>query len=169
MDGAKRMHTMSRVGRQGRRARWLVAALIASGAAAPGLVASAVAAALVDFRVVADGIPEPLVAAPGSAERGRALVIARDSANCILCHALANPAVRVAGTIGPALDGVGSRLSSAQLRLRVVDNLRVNANSVMPSYYRIAGLNRVAERYRDQPILDAREVEDIVAWLATLK
>ncbi len=133
------------------------------------LIAGDVLAALVEFRVVGDGIPQALTSVPGSVERGRALVIAHDNANCIVCHSLADPGVRVSGSIGPALDGVGRRLSAAQLRLRVVDSLRVTADSAMPSYYRITGLNRVAEMYRDQPILDAQQVEDIVAWLAQLQ
>ena len=70
---------------------------------------------------------------------------------------------------GPSLDGVARRLTSAQLRLRIADNLRVNPDSVMPGYYRDAGLDRVASAYRGKPILDAGQVEDIVAYLATLK
>jgi L-cysteine S-thiosulfotransferase len=168
MNDAMRMHAMSKQCRRGCSARWLVLGLFAANFGAAGLMASEAAAALVDFRVVADGIPEPLVTAPGSAARGRALVVARESANCVLCHSVTDPAVRFSGTIGPALDGVGRRLSIAQLRLRVVDYQRVNANAVMPSYYRTAGLNRVAEPYRDQPLLAAQQIEDIVAWLATL-
>ena len=73
--------------------------------------------------------------APGDAARGRALLVARESANCVLCHAVPDPAVRFAGNVGPSLAGVGARLTAAQLRLRVADNLRVNPASVMPSYY----------------------------------
>ena len=150
---------------RGDRARWRVALLLA----ATGLMAGDGLAALVEFRVVGDGIPQALTSAPGNVDRGRALVIAHESANCIVCHPVADPGVRVSGSIGPALDGVGRRLSVAQLRLRVVDSLRANADSAMPSYYRIVGLKRVAEMYRDQPILDAQQVEDIVAWLAHLQ
>ena len=163
-----RMHAMSRHCGGGYRARWLILGLLTASFWTAGLPGNEATAALVDFRVVADGIPEPLLAAPGNAARGRALVVARESANCILCHSFTDPALRFSGTIGPALDGVGRRLSVAQLRLRVVDYQRVNANVVMPSYYRVNGLNRIAEPYRDQPVLDAQQIEDIVAWLATL-
>jgi sulfur-oxidizing protein SoxX len=119
-------------------------------------------------RVVGDGIPE-LLAQPGDPARGRALVVARESANCVLCHAVPDPAVRFSGNVGPSLAGVGTRLSQAQLRLRVVDNTRVNPATIMPSYYRTQDLDRVASSYAGKPVLTAQQVEDVVAWLATLQ
>jgi sulfur-oxidizing protein SoxX len=95
--------------------------------------------------------------------------VARESANCVLCHAVPDPAVRFAGNVGPSLAGVGARLSEAQLRLRVADNVRVNPATVMPSYYRIDGMDRVASNYAGKPVLTAQQVEDVVAWLVTLK
>src|SRR5271154_1467474 len=126
-------------------------------------------ARLIPLQVVEDGVPEPLASTPGDAGRGRALILARDEANCTLCHAISDPAIRFSGTLGPSLDGVGRRLSIAQLRLRVADNLRLNAATIMPSYYRIDGLDRVAGEYRGKPILTGQEVEDVIAYLATLK
>jgi len=120
------------------------------------------------LRIVGDGAPDRL-AAPGDAARGRALIAARESANCVLCHAVPDPAVRFAGNVGPSLAGVGARLSEAQLRLRVADNVRVNPATVMPSYYRIDGMDRVASNYAGKPVLTAQQVEDVVAWLVTLK
>jgi sulfur-oxidizing protein SoxX len=122
-----------------------------------------------EYVIVGDGIPAPLSPEGADPARGRALVVARESANCVLCHAVPDPAVRFAGDVGPSLAGVGRRLSVAQLRLRVVDELNVNSATVMPSYYRTAGLVQVAAPYAGKPILSAREVEDIVAWLATLQ
>ena len=121
------------------------------------------------YRVVGDGIPEPLSPTPGNAQRGRSLIVARDAANCVLCHAVPEPSLRFAGDVGPSLEGAGRRLSSAQLRLRVVDYRRVNPASAMPSYHRVEGLVNVASRYADAPILSAVEVEDVVAYLATLR
>jgi sulfur-oxidizing protein SoxX len=121
------------------------------------------------YRVVADGIPDSLVTGTGDAARGRALMVARDSANCVLCHAVPDTAVRFSGDLGPALAGIGARLSVPQLRLRVSDNLRVNPTTVMPSYYRTDGLDRVASQYAGKPILTAQEIEDVVAYLASLK
>jgi sulfur-oxidizing protein SoxX len=130
------------------------------------LAVAAVSAA--GLRVIGDGAPDRLAAA-GDPARGRALVLARESANCVLCHAVPDPAVKFAGDVGPSLAGAGSRFSEAQLRLRVADNLRVNPASVMPSYYKVDGLDRVAGRYAGKPVLTAQEVEDVVAWLVTLK
>ena len=130
---------------------------------------AAAPAKLIPLHVVDDGVPEPLASAPGDAGRGRALLLAREAANCILCHALSDPAIRFSGNLGPPLDGVGRKLSLAQLRLRVADDLRLNAVTIMPSYYRVDGLDRVAAAYRGQPILTGQEIEDIIAYLATLK
>jgi sulfur-oxidizing protein SoxX len=123
----------------------------------------------VAFKVVGDGIPQPLGAAAGDVARGRALIVAREDANCVLCHAISDPGVRFSGNVGPSLDGVGRRLSTAQLRLAIVDSLRLHPSTIMPSYYRIDGLDRVASAYRGKPILDAQQVDDIVAYLATLR
>ena len=87
----------------------------------------------------------------------------------MLCHAVPYPAIRFAGNVGPSLAGVGARLTAAQLRLRVADNLRVNPDSVMPSYFKTEGLDRVAAAYAGKPVLTATEVEDVVAFLATLR
>jgi L-cysteine S-thiosulfotransferase len=126
-------------------------------------------ATVLPFTVVGDTIPAPLGNATGDAARGRSLIVARDAANCLLCHAVADPAVHYSGNVGPSLDGVARRLTPAQLRLRVVDILRVNPDSIMPGYYRSEGLDRVAVPYRGKPILDAGQVEDIVAYLTTLQ
>ena len=123
--------------------------------------------AIASYRVVGDGIPEPL--ATGDPARGKALVAARDPANCVLCHAVPDPAISFAGNVGPPLAGVGARLSVPQLRLRVVDNLRVNPQTIMPSYYRLGNLNGVAAVYQGKTILTAPQIEDVVAYLATLK
>ena len=125
--------------------------------------------AIVGFRVVADGIPEPLGGVPGDVTRGRALIVAREAANCVLCHAIPDPGVRFSGDLGPSLAGVGGRFTASQLRLRVADNLRVQPGTIMPSYYKIDGLDRVAPAYRGKPILSAAEVEDVVAYLTTLR
>jgi L-cysteine S-thiosulfotransferase len=154
-----------------RVARTLIGALCTLGATAtvPTMADEQTAGAVASFRVVGDGIPDQLAGVRGSAERGRALLVEREAANCLLCHAIADPSMRVAGNIGPSLDGIGSRLSAAQLRLRVADIQRVNSSVAMPSYYRVEGLNRIAAEYSGKPILDARQVEDIVAYLETLK
>lgn len=121
----------------------------------------------VTYRVDGDAISAPL-AAPGDPARGRLVVAGRDS-NCLLCHAVPDAGTRPMGNVGPPLIGVGARLSDGQLRLRVVDSRRVNRDSVMPSYFRVEGLNQVAQPYRGKLVLTAQQVEDVVAYLATLR
>jgi L-cysteine S-thiosulfotransferase len=130
---------------------------------------AAIDATLPGVRVDGDGIPAPLEGLTGDAARGRSLIVVRDPANCVLCHAVPDAAVVAAGNLGPSLDGAGRRLTVAELRLRVVDQQRINAQTVMPSYFRIAGLSNVAPEYRGKPVLSAQAVEDIVAWLAMLQ
>jgi sulfur-oxidizing protein SoxX len=124
--------------------------------------------ALVEYRVDGDAIHAPLSAQPGDPVRGRDILAGRD-ANCLLCHAVPETGARFMGNIAPSLSGVGARLSAAQLRLRIVDQSRLNPETVMPSYYRITGLTRVAAAYRGKPVLSAAQIEDVVAYLQTLK
>jgi len=130
-------------------------------------VLSPARADLLPAQVRADGVAQPLTATPGDAAHGRALLLARENANCILCHAI--PEARFSGDLGPALTGVGARLSAAQLRLRVADNARVHPSTIMPSYFRSEGLTGVAAQYRGKTVLSAQEVEDVVAYLQTLQ
>jgi sulfur-oxidizing protein SoxX len=125
------------------------------------------AADLDTAQIKADAIPVPLTSTPSNAARGRELLVKRESANCILCHAI--PDVRFAGDLAPPLTGVGARLTPAQLRLRVADNARVYPNTIMPAYYRSGGLQQVATQYQGKTILTAQEIEDVVAYLGTLK
>jgi sulfur-oxidizing protein SoxX len=121
----------------------------------------------VRFDVVGDAIPRALTSEPGDAARGRRFVVNRDAGACTLCHAV--PGETSFGNIAPTLAGVGARFSAAQLRLRVADSTRVNPESPMPAYYRTEGLNQVAAAFRGKPLLSAQQIEDVVAWLATLK
>jgi len=137
------------------------------------LVAGSVGAQEVrPYRVEGQAIPLPL-AASGDAARGRALLVARDPANCILCHAapadLVNSGVRFSGNLAPTLDGAGARWTPGQLRLRIVDSSRINPDTIMPSYYRIDGLVEVAAAWRGKPIMNAQQIEDLIAYLATLQ
>ena len=120
------------------------------------------------YTVVGDAIPEPLTNARGDATRGRALVVERSS-TCILCHSGPFPEQKFQGDLAPNLAGSGSRWSEGQLRLRLVDASRLNAATIMPSYYRVDGLDRVGTPWRGKPILSAEQIEDIVAYLVTLR
>jgi sulfur-oxidizing protein SoxX len=139
-----------------------VAATLAVAAASTPATAQGVAA----YRIDGDAIAAPL-AAVGDAARGRAIVGNREQSGCVLCHAVAGEPV--SGNIGPPLAGVGARLSAEQLRLRIVDSTRINPHTPMPAYHRVDGLTQVAAAYRGKPVLNAQEVEDVVAWLSTLR
>jgi sulfur-oxidizing protein SoxX len=120
------------------------------------------------YTVTGDSITESLTGAPGDAIRGRKLIVERTN-TCILCHSGPFPEEKFQGDLAPNLAGSGSRWSVPQLRLRLVDASRLNPGTIMPSYYRIDGLERVAPNWRDKPILSAEQIEDIVAYLATLR
>jgi len=120
------------------------------------------------YVVVGDGIPESLTGTPGDAGRGRALVLDRTS-TCILCHSGSFPETKFQGDLAPSLGGAGSRWSEAQLRLRLVDASRLNPSTIMPSYYRLDGLARVGAAWRGKAILSAEQIEDIVAYLVSLR
>lgn len=109
---------------------------------------------------------EPL-AQGGDAARGREVFVSREGGHCVLCHAV--PGVTVAGNVGPSLAGVGARLDAAQIRFRVADITRVKPDAVMPAFHRTEGLARVADAYSGKPVLNARQVEDVVAFLAGLR
>jgi len=123
---------------------------------------------LVSYRMVDGAIPEPLTAQPGDPERGRQVVRDRDGGDCTICHAMPLPQREFHGTVGPPLDGIGSRTTAGVLRLRLVDPKALNPATIMPAYYKIEGLNRVLDRYRARPILTAQQIEDVIAYLLTL-
>ena len=133
-------------------------------AAAVAAVACAVGAAGAN-----DGIPESLTGARGDPARGRAIVASRQVGLCLLCHGGPFPEERFQGNLAPDLTGAGRRWSEGQLRLRVADSGRINPATIMPAYHRTEGLLRVAPAWRGKPILSAEQIEDVVAFLLTLK
>jgi sulfur-oxidizing protein SoxX len=141
-------------------------ALLATLANVPAWAADS---ALVPYRVENGQIRAPLTTEPGDAARGKAAVLSRDGGNCFLCHTVPEAGDTPLGNIGPPLAGVGRRLSAAQLRLRLVDSTRLNKATVMPAYYRIKGLRGVAPAYAGKPLLSAQQIEDVIAYLLTLR
>ncbi len=114
-------------------------------------------------------IARPLGGLVGDAARGREIVIDRARGNCLACHRMPIPEQPAHGTIGPPLYGVGARLSAAQLRLRVVDEKQINPETIMPGFYRDPRLLNRPRPDATGTILTAQEVEDVVAYLVTLK
>lgn len=107
--------------------------------------------------------------AQGDAARGRALVADRFAGMCLLCHRAPIPEERFQGDLAPDLAGVGARLSREQIRARIVDPRRANPKTIMPAYFSTEGLSRVAPAYRGKTLFTEQQVEDVVAYLATLK
>ena len=119
--------------------------------------------------VVRDAIPRSLTGRPGDAARGREIGFGRDRGNCPVCHVMPAPDERLHGNVGPSLEGVAGRLTEGQMRLRLVDGRRLNPASPMPSYYRLDGQKRVAAAYAGKTVLTAEEIEDVLAYLMTLR
>jgi sulfur-oxidizing protein SoxX len=133
------------------------------------LVSSAIAAEAVQIPpVTGDRILQPLTNVTADATRGASIFIDRQLGHCVLCHNITTLTTSSQGNIGPDLSGVGNRLDAAQLRLRLVDSTLLNADTAMPAYHKIEGLHQVDPSYSGKPVLDAQQIEDVIAYLATL-
>ena len=143
-----------------RAARFLASLLLAMAMPAMASAQSAM--------VTGDAVVQSLTGSAGNPTRGRAIIADRQKGFCLLCHGGPFPEEPLQGNLAPSLAGAGSRWNEGQLRLRLMDNKRVNPESIMPAYHRIEGLNRVGAIWRDRPILSAAEIEDVLAFLMGL-
>lgn len=145
--------------------------LLVAGAVAIATTAGAASADLVKYTVVDDrAIPQSLTGKPGDAENGKKVFVNRKLGNCLACHTLSSLSEQpFHGELAPPLDGVADRYSEGELRLRVVDPKVVFDGTIMPAFYRTDGFTRVADEFKGKPILTAEQVEDVVAYLKTLK
>ena len=126
-------------------------------------------AAAQTLQVTGDAVMQSLTGSAGDPARGRAIITDRQKGFCLLCHSGPFSEEPLQGNLAPSLAGAGSRWNKGQLRLRLMDNKRINPESIMPAYHRIEGLNRVGPTWRDRPILNAAEIEDVLAFLMGLK
>lgn len=134
------------------------------------VMGDAPAAELMKYKVVDEtSIPKSLTGKAGDAKKGRKLSINRKKGNCLACHVMPIPEQQFHGTIGPDLKGVAGRYEVGELRLRVVDPKVINEDTIMPSFYKNTGFHRVLKKFKGKSVLAAQEVEDIVAYLQTLK
>jgi len=115
-----------------------------------------------------EGIPASLTGAKGDPARGRAIVANRQVGLCLLCHTGPFPEERFQGNLAPDLREA-ARLTEAEIRLRLVDPARTNPQTIMPAFYRTEGLSNVAPAYRGKAVLSAEQIEDVVAYLLSLK
>jgi sulfur-oxidizing protein SoxX len=116
------------------------------------------------------GLARSLTGALGDPQRGRSVMISLEKGNCLACHRVAALSAEPShGNLGPTLNGVGGRYSEAQLRLLVTNAKSLYPNTVMPSYHVTEGLDRVPPEFAGKPILTAAEVEDVIAFLRTLR
>lgn len=107
----------------------------------------------------------------GAAEpdEGRRVFTDREAGHCVLCHKVDELKVPFQGNLGPDLSGIGTRLSSGQIRLRIMDASILNPATIMPPYYRTRGLHRVGDAFAGKTALSARQIEQLVAWLSSLE
>lgn len=135
------------------------------------LVAPAITLAQqVDIKVTeGEVIVDPLSGAPGDPARGRLIILSRQSGLCILCHSGPFPEERFQGNLAPDLAMSAARLSAKQLRARIVDASRFNPNTIMPPYFKKNHGSRIGSQFADKTILTAQEIEDVVAFLVSLK
>jgi L-cysteine S-thiosulfotransferase len=150
---------------------WVVAtvALLASAACSTTSIAEWLSRDDARKLTVMIAAAKSLTGAPGDAAKGREIVRNRQVGLCLLCHSGPFPEERLQGTLAPPLTGAGGRSTEAELRLRIVDARIANPETIMPPYFRHDGLTRVAPAFQGKTILTAAEIEDVVAYLMTLK
>ena len=151
--------------------RTLVAAAMGVAvSAAFGLSAMAGTPKLVNYKIVDESsIPKSLTGKPGNAKKGRKLAVHRKKGNCLACHKMPIPEQQFHGEIGPDLAGVGSRYSAGELRLLIVNPKVINEDTIMPAFYKNTGFNAVLKKFKGKTVISAQDVEDIIAYLLTLK
>jgi len=144
--------------------------IIPALAAAVLLAGTATADDLVKYKVVDYGIPSSLTGKAGDPAAGEKTFVNRKLGNCLACHQVTKLSAHpFHGEIGPSLDGVAERYKEPQLRLQVVNAKAINPDTIMPAFYRTEGLHRVLKNFQGKPVLTAEQVEDVVAYLKTLK
>ena len=151
----------------------LAVGIAASGVLATTALASEASEPIAPDKVaIQDGeLVQSLTGKKGDSAAGRNWFIGRRLGNCLACHANKETSdEQFHGEVGPPLDGVADRYDEAQLRAIVANSKAVfGEQTLMPGFYRVSGLNRVADKFAGKTILSAQQVEDVVAYLMTLK
>ena len=132
--------------------------------------APANASETITYEIVDEGVPKAFTAEAGDADRGKKIYANRKKGNCLACHVTADlKDMPFHGLIGPPMDGVASRYSAAELRLRIANPKVLNEDTIMPAFYRNDGFTRVLKKFKGKTVLSAQEVEDVIAYLMTMK
>ncbi|MDV7340903.1 sulfur oxidation c-type cytochrome SoxX [Terasakiella sp. A23] len=120
---------------------------------------------------IVDGtsIPKSFTGKPGNAANGKKLFVHRKKGNCLTCHTAPIPEEEFHGKVAPDLDGVGDRMTEGEIRLRIVNPKLSNPDTPMMAYYKTHGLNQVNKKFVGKPMLNEQELEDVVAYLVSLK
>jgi len=142
--------------------------LALAGTVAVTATVNAQAAEMVKFKIVDEAIPVSLTGKPGDPVEGRKIAINRKLGNCLACHVMPIPEQPFHGNTGPSLFGIGDRSDGATLRMRLVDAKVINPDTLMPSFYK-TGQVRVLKQFQGKTILNEQQIEDVVAYLLTLK
>lgn len=124
-------------------------------------------------------VAQSLTGTPGDPENGKLVLTSKSMGNCVSCHAAeAYADVPFHGEVGPILDGAGDRWSAAELRGILVNAKMAFDGTVMPAFYKVDGFNRIGDAFTGkpwpedkpvEPLLSAQQIEDVVAYLGTLK
>lgn len=122
------------------------------------------------FEIMDGGIAMSFTGQPGNPDSGRKVIIDRKLGNCLACHQMSTiPEQQYHGEVAPELDGVADRYSEAELRLLLADAKQVYPETLMPAFLRVDGYNRVLDKFAGKSILTGQQVEDVIAYLLTLK
>ena len=111
-----------------------------------------------------------LTGVAGDATSGRKLFMNRKKGNCLACHVNSEMAEQTFhGEVGPELDGVANRWGAAELRGILVNSKNMFEGTIMPAFYKDSGYNRILKKFDGKTILSAQEVEDLLAYVMTLR
>ena len=131
---------------------------------------SALAEGVVKYKITDDAIKASLTGKAGDAAKGKKLAVNRKKGNCLACHVISDLKDQpFHGDVGPSLDGVADRYSEGEIRLRIVNPKTSNEDTIMPAFYRTKGLFRLIKKFKGKTVLSAQEVEDLVAYMMTMK
>ena len=144
--------------------------VLASAAAFCATMASAEVTKPMDVAFLEGTVEVSLTGQSGDPVEGRKVFSNRKQGNCLACHVNSEmPEESFHGEVGPPLDGVADRWSEAELRGIVSNAKMVFEGTMMPAFYIDSGYERPLEEFAGTSILTAQQVEDVIAYLMTLK